>query len=176
MAFFQNQSEDLIQVIATIDAFAEYWELEEDITFDHDRISSVIRGMWADFPANGGLSAASVFKKAANFFCYFVGERPIITTFPEEIFGEIVKIHNHQNVMIGFQIVANMLDGATINRAGQEPIVLQTPLRMSKHSYCDLIDACHSITSQAHFMMVALLLEQITYRNNPDASDELIML
>jgi len=166
--FFESEQDDYKLTLSTIDGFAEGLGIRLGV--DDIKISSIIRLMWQEFPARGGLTQASTFKKAACFFCYFIAERPVQTTFSESQFGDLVAIPNHQNVMIAYNIVSNMLDGATIVSDDGSVKYLDKPLRLSKHSYCDLVFACRNLVPHSDFHTVALLFEQISYRNNPDAS------
>jgi len=174
-SFFQSQSSDYEFILAHIDAFRDHWELDS-IIFDESKISTVVHSMWAEFPAKGGIEEASTFKKAANFFCYFIAERPIISVFPREIVSDLSEIENHQNVMIAFDVVAKALDGATIIKSDDNIITLDKPLRLSLHSYKDLISSCRRITPSDHQHIIALLFEQISYRYNSNASNSIIDL
>ena len=174
-SFFQDQSTDYEFILAHIDAFSDHWGLGS-IMFDETKISAVVHSMWAEFPAKGGIEEASTFKKAANFFCYFIAERPIISVFPQEIVSDLSEIENHQNAMIAFDIVAKALDGATIIKPDEDDITLESPLRLSLHSYKDLIFACRRVTPAEHQHLISLLFEQIAYRHNPKASNSIINL
>ncbi|MBN2907755.1 MAG: hypothetical protein JXJ18_13675 [Rhodobacteraceae bacterium] len=174
MLYETDGTQDLLNVLAAIDGFAEGLGLS-DLSVDVDQVEAILRGMRQDFPAQGGSSAASPFKKAANFLCYFVAQRPVKNPFPAEVVGsEIARIQNHQNVMVGLHIAVDALHNATIHRC-DGPIVLSERVRMSKHSYVDTIQACSSISPSSHFHLVSVFLEQLCYRFNPTASYELVV-
>jgi len=165
---------DYGNVLAHIDGYAKGLGLPP-IDVDGDKVSTVIRGMRFDFPAQGGEVGASPFKKAANFFCYFVAERPILNPFPKDVVGvNIAAMLNHQNVMVAYDMAIECLHNATIHRADKE-FVLKERILLSKHSYTDLIQACGSIMPQTHFHIMSVLFEQLAYKFNPDASYDLVV-
>lgn len=59
----------------------------ERVNVDAQGVFSLLRGMHTDFPYPEGEDGASVFKKAANFVCYFMAHRPIVTPLPEDVLG-----------------------------------------------------------------------------------------
>ena len=161
--------------MAAIDGFAEGFDLS-NLSIDLDKIEEILRGMRESFPAQGGSDAASPFKKAANFMCYFIAERPVKNPFPDDVVGTTIScIANHQNVMIGLHIAIDALHNATIDRTDRK-ITLSNRIQMSRHSYIDTIQACASVTPSSHFHLVSVFLEQLCYRFNPDASYELLQL
>jgi hypothetical protein len=173
MLYQVDGKRDLAMVLAAIDGFSEEWNLR-NVAIDLDKVEAVLVGMRHDFPALGGTDAASPFKKAANFFCYFVAECPVKNPFPQHAVGATISaIPNHQNVMLGFSIAIDALHNATIKRSDMN-IVLSNRIKMSKHSYIDTIHACKSLVPQTHFHIVSVLLEQLCYRFNPHASYDLI--
>lgn len=132
------------------------------------KIEGIIAGMRMDFPHCDGEDAASPFKKAANFLCYFIAERPLLQPFPADIVGDgIAKITNHQNALTGLSFVRKALHGATLYHKGSV-IQIKEPIRLSKHSLEDIIDALQCVTPSDHFKLVSVLLEQLAYKANPD--------
>lgn len=169
MLFCENETDDFANVLASIDGFALGLGVSP-LSIDESSISSVLVGMRNDFPAQGGTAKASPFKKAAHFLCYFVSEAPVRTPFGPEIVGpDISRISNHQNSMVGLSIVFDALHNAKINR-DDAAIVLSNKISVSRHSYIDIVQACSSIPPSSHFHIVSVLLEQICYRANPNAS------
>ncbi|MEZ5490256.1 MAG: hypothetical protein R3F50_08045 [Gammaproteobacteria bacterium] len=159
---------DSINVLAFINDFALGIGVK-DLEIDERALDGVIVGMRADFPHCDGAEEASPFKKAANFLCYFVAERPIVNGFPEGSIGESLRrIHNHQNALIGFLFVCKMLHKATIHRTNGETLTIENPIRFSKHTLEDVVEAFSVITPQNHFKVIAVLLEQLAYKTNPD--------
>lgn len=170
MLFNESEQQDLNAVLASVDAFSEAWGLGS-LAIDVEAVTSTLRGMRQDFPAQGGSAMASPFKKTANFLCYFVAERPIRNSFPTDVIGqELAAVRGHQNAMVGLHIVFDALHEATIIRSDGTVVALEERVAISRHSYCDLVQACSTLTPQNHFHLVANLLEQIVYRSNPNAS------
>lgn len=172
-SFFQDELNDRVLLLSAIDGYAEGFGLK-GIDINTGIVDGIIRGMRAEFPANGGLAQASAFKKAANFFCYFVADRPISTKFPAEAIGELSELENHQNIMTAYHIVVSCLHKATVKKSG-EVIILDEPIKLSAHSYADFIEACKAITPSSHFHLMSVFFEQLAYRFNPDASNDLII-
>lgn len=169
MLYQADEISDLTNVLAAIDGFAEGFGLSA-LSVDVVAIEAILRGMRQDFPAQGGSSAASPFKKAANFLCYFVTERPVKNPFPAEIIGDdIARVSNHQNAMVALHIAVDALHNATIHRA-DGAITLSARILMSKHSYVDAVQALSNIQPSSHFHLVSVFLEQVCYRFNPTAS------
>lgn len=169
MLYDTDETIDYVNVLASIDGFAEGLNIS-NLNVDLDQLESVLRGMRLSFPAQGGSEKASPFKKCANFLCYFVSQEPIKNPFPERIVGSTVaKIKNHQNAMVGLHIAFDALHNSTIHR-DDGIFHLANKIELSRHSYIDIIQACSSISPASHFHLVSVLLEQISYRTNPEAS------
>src|SRR4051794_26270879 len=72
-----------------------------------------------DFPHREGLEKASPFKKAANFFVWFVASRPIQDELPLSLIGpELRSIQNHQNVIFAYHMAIDCLTGAELHKNG----------------------------------------------------------
>lgn len=140
------------------------------LNFNDSALRSAILTMEANFPHNDGLENASPFKKAATFITYFVAERPIEEPFPVETLKSLTGIKNHQNAIFAFEYAIDMLHGAVIKRSDGKEVTLENRINVSHHSYRDIIDALSVITPQSHFQLVSVLLEQLAYRANNDAS------
>lgn len=172
MLYQADENADLLTVLAAIDGFADGFGLS-NLTVDIDKVEAILKGMRLDFPALGGSAMASPFKKAANFLCYFVAEKPVKNLFSAAVVGdEISRVTNHQNVMVGLHIAIDALHNATIQRK-DGPVILSERIRMSRHSYTDTIQALAVIQPQSHFHLVSVFLEQMCYRFNPTACYEL---
>lgn len=131
-------------------------------------IEAVVKGMKFYFPHIDGLEKASPFKKAANFLCYFVAEAPIRDSFPQDKIGlRLSKLPNHQNAIVGFMFICKALHGATLQRKNQV-ISLKNPIKVSRHSLEDIVDALTTISPQTSFKLVSVFLEQLVYKTNPD--------
>ncbi|MFH1098112.1 MAG: hypothetical protein V1749_11550 [Candidatus Desantisbacteria bacterium] len=141
----------------------------ENIDIDTRKVYAVIMGAKQDghYPT-GGANRASVFRKLASFISYFVAERPIINAFPVNKIGE--KLHcisNHQNAIIALEIANSSLKDAQIYRS-DGMFLLTNEIKLSDHSYVDIIDALTGVTPSIGMKLVAVLLEQMAYRQNPD--------
>jgi hypothetical protein len=163
----EDQLEDVINVLAFIDKFTSGLGVN-GIEIDTRIIEGVVKSCKLDFPCKDGIEKASAFKKVANFICFFIAERPIIEPFPKEIIGEnLAKIENHQNAIVAFELAKMVLHGAHITREDGE-FNVKHEIKVSAHSYIDIIESLASITPSLHFKMVAVLLEQLVYKSNPD--------
>jgi hypothetical protein len=115
----------------------------------------------------GGVAKASAFRKLASFISFFIALRPIINAFPEDKIGEdLYRINNHQNIIIALSISMDSLYGAKIYRDDGE-FELSNPIKISDHSYVDIVDALSGVTPSNGMKMVAVLLEQMAYKQNP---------
>lgn len=166
MLFF-NPQEDFVNTLQFINDFTEKLEIKNP-RVDPYKISALISGAKHDghYQA-GGVENASGFRKIAFFMSYFISERPIIDAFPKDKIGEtLYNTNNHQNAIIALEIAIDSLYGAKIYR-DNVTFVLDNKIRLSKHSYNDIIDALSDVTPSRGVKMVAVLLEQMVYRQNP---------
>lgn len=128
-----------------------------------------------DFPHVDGVAKASPFKKAANFFVWFVAEKPIVDELPDEIITpELKRVPNHQNVIFAYHMAIDCLHGADLQKNGSS-VVLRNKIKVSSHFFHDFVHAYSCATPQSDFKPVSLLFEQLAYKWNPDAPyDEVI--
>lgn len=169
LIFTGKPHQDYNNILAVLDAFAI--KRCVDLKINEEKLYRIVFGIYQDFPCVDGLEGASVFKKSANFLCYFISERVVESPFPE---GKLKKdwrnINNHENVILGLFIVAKALLGATINKTdGTGDFIIEHPIQLSKHSYGDMIYALSQATPSTSFHVVTILLEQLVYKNNPEA-------
>ncbi|HAB55090.1 MAG TPA: hypothetical protein DCE61_01610 [Cellvibrionales bacterium] len=153
--------EDMIATCAFIDEFLGALGLES-ADIDLNKIASILKGMRHDFPCNGGVENASMFKRVANFMSYFCAETPIVTSMPAG-YGDLsnYKLNPIVAVAIGF----NSLVGSTIYK-GEGPCIIKS-LRISTHSYFDFLDLLGSgLSPHSHIHWVSLFLEQLVYKSN----------
>lgn len=61
-------------------------------------------------------------------------------------------------------------------RGNGEEFVIKKRIQLSEHSYIDIIQALCDLTPAAHFKLVTVLLEQLTYKSNPECQYEYIEL
>jgi len=144
------------------------------VDIDADGLYSAIQQMHIDFPYPGGADGASPFKKVATFVCYFMASRPVNTTIPEEILGNM-SLNNpvtFTNAMVVLVIAIECLKGATVTWSNGEQKRLENRIELSKHSFIDIADAITTVTPSASFKLVSVLFEQMAYKNNPDCQYE----
>jgi len=165
---------DLFALLTYINDFTKSLGVE-GVVIDPDETRSILLGMRQDFPHIDGLEKASAFKKVANFMAFFISQRPIQSTFPKSIVGEeLAALLNHQNAMVSFQLAVDCLDGAEIYKKNGDTITLDNRIKVSKHSYIDIIEALCGITPMLHLKILAVFLEQLAYKSNPDSQYELV--
>lgn len=164
--FFIN----LASIAVYIDSFAKslgFTELRVDSSGLNTIAAALVR---PDFPHIDGLEKASPFKKAANFFVWFVAAKPILDELPNTLVTPQLKsIANHQNVIFAYHMAIDCLHGATLYR-DNKPIVLKEKIKVSKHFFTDFVDAFSAAVPSIHFKVVSLLFEQLAYKVNKDAS------
>jgi hypothetical protein len=132
-----------------------------------------------DFPHVDGLEKASPFKKAANFFVWFVGERPILDELPVALITpELKRIPNHQNVIFAYHMAIDCLHGAELHKEGKEGqkeiAVLEQKIKVSNHFFHDFVYTYCAATPSADFKPVSLLFEQMAYKSNDVSYPEVI--
>jgi len=161
---------NLSSIAVYIDRFAKKLGIPE-LRVDSEKLTSVAGVLVRpDFPHADGLEQASPFKKAAYFFVWFVGERPILDGLkPEILGGDITGIPNHQNVIFAYHLAVDCLEGARIFRQDGQNVELTNRIKVSYHFYRDFVEAFSSTVPEDDFKKVSLLFEQLAYRDN-DAS------
>lgn len=170
---FIDPKADLENTLVFINEFTKKIGAKNSVIVDPGIISTLIKLAVEDkHYLNGGASEASVFRKLASFVAFFVALTPIRNGFPtSSIGGALADIHNHQNAILSFEIARESLHGATIYRKDGE-CVLKNPIKVSEHSYIDIIEAFAGVTPSCGLRLVATLLEQMAYRYNPECAYE----
>lgn len=169
-----NPDIDIVSLLTYIDEFTKSLG-EENVQIDVEKCMSVLQVIRNDFPHKDGLEQANVFKKIANFVCYFIAERPIVSTFCVESVGEsLSKINNHQNAMVALQIAIDSLHGGVVKADSKDRQILKNRIQLSQHSYIDIIDAIRNISHVNHFRLLTVFLEQLAYKSNPDCQYKLL--
>lgn len=165
---FINPHKDLVHTLQYINDYTKDLGII-DVDIDVNKVREIIAIAKEDgHYAAGGAEYASVFRKLASFASYFVAERPIINAFPVANIGEdLHRISNHQNAIIAFEIAIASLKDAAICR-GDGTFLLANEIKLSKHSYVDIVDALTGVTPLTGMKLVAVLLEQMAYRQNPE--------
>lgn len=153
-----------------IDSFAKEF-LGKPIQIDLESLTKVAAALQRpDFPHQEGVEKASPFKKAANFFVWFVALRPIISDFPADIIGDdLARIENHQNVIFAYDFAVSCLEKAKLYKK-DVTVELTNRIKVSHHFYSDFIEAFSAAMPATHFKMVSLLFEQMAYKVNEGAS------
>lgn len=165
---FHTPEEDIVYTLQYINDFTKKIGALDQVV-DDQKIVALIRAAESDglYP-NGGTAAASVFRKMGSFVVFFVSERPLVEPFPKGVMIEdLRKIPNHQNAILAFEIAKDSLHKAKINRK-DGVFVLENRIETSRHSYIDIVDALSHGSPATSMKMVAVLLEQLAYRRNPD--------
>jgi len=164
-----NVDIDLFALFTYVNDFTKSLGVE-NVVIDPNEVRSILLGMRQDFPHIDGLEKASAFKKVANFMAFFISQRPIQSTFPKDIIGDnLAKLVNHQNAIVSFQFAIDCLDGAAIYREDGKTITLDNRIQISRHSYVDIIEALCGVTPMSHLKILAVFLEQLAYKSNPDS-------
>lgn len=168
MKFFFNErpEDDVVAILAFINGLAEIYCPDTGIFIDVPKIQTIAQGIRVDFPHKDGLEQASIFKQVSNFMNYFISERPVLGSF-SNLPAEILNIRNHENAIVAMLLGFSALHNASINK-GTETITLSAPIKLSKHSFIDMVDALANIAPNTHFKVLTVLLEQISYKTNPE--------
>ena len=158
---------DLLGLLMYINNFTKSLGVSQ-VVIEPDIVQSLLLGMRQDFPHVDGLKKASAFKKVANFMAFFISQKPIRSIFPKSVIGnKLAALVNHQNAMVSFQLAIDCLDGAIIYRS-EKTITLNNRIQISTHSYTDIIEALCGVTPATHLKMLAVFLEQLAYKSNPE--------
>ncbi len=115
----------------------------------------------------------SPFKKCAAFAVAFMGDNyPMYGGFKSHPKIDLLKTQNHHvGAVLLYDYTRFCLDGAELDKGG-ELVRLKNPIKVSEHTYYDIIHALCMINKHgmACFSLLSLLLEQLAYAENPDAS------
>jgi hypothetical protein len=115
------------------------------------------------FPCVDGLENANIFKKASVFLCEFIGEQIIENIESDSFCDKITKIPSYESAIVGFHVVTTLLNGAIVGGR-----TIENPIELSQHSYIDIIDALSSASINTSFRLIAVFLEQLVYKTNPN--------
>lgn len=162
----ENNNEQIERILAFINDFGNNMGVNP-VTVDIQSVTGIVRSMHHKFPHKAGVENASVFKKAANFLCLFIAQRPVESILPETYSVAFSEIPDSLNTILAFEIVRESLKGARIKRLDGTEFILENRIALSKHSYIDIIDALTHATPSSHFKLVSVLLEQLAYKTNP---------
>ena len=96
--------------------------------------------------------------------CHVARQRPVRTPLPERFLPILRAIPNHQNALLGFMVADAILEGAKVKSNGATHTL--GPLEVSRHSFIDIIEVLSEAVPKHGFKPIAVLFEQITYKNN----------
>ena len=153
----QGVNQDVLTIEGLVTGFCSRYP-DSNAQLNTASVTGLMHGMRQDFPYADGLQGASPFKKAANFICYWVAERPLTLDPPPT---------DNINAHFALMVAIRSLHGASLGD-GESKRVLENPIELSKHSFVDIADALSNATPQNSFKLVSVLLEQMTYKTNPD--------
>lgn len=159
---------DVANVLTFITSYFAQFGVENPVV-DAQAIDSVVRGMRQNFPHAAGMDQASPFKKAANFACWFVAQKPIGTQLPIDFLSGELSHSKYTNAVLALSIAIEALHGATLKwRCDGSEHVLENEIKLSKHSFVDIVEALAEGSPLTNFKLVSVLLEQMAYKTNPD--------
>lgn len=168
----ENVYYDLRNLLSFIDSFCDELGFKS-FQIDKNKLVGLLHLIRENFPHKDGIENANPFKKIAYFIVNFIAERPMETSFKDDFKINNIQlntINNHQNAIIAYAIAVESLVNAEIFRPSGEKIKMTNKIKVSKHSYVDIIDALSGVTPSEHFKIIAVLFEQLAYRANPYAS------
>lgn len=170
LLYTPSLNENVASIANYVDKFAKGLGLKS-LGIDPNRLYSVAGSLVRpDFPHVDGIEKASPFKKAANFFVWFVAERPIVDEIPSAIIGaDLSGIPNHQNVIFAYHMAVDCLENAQIFRK-DSVITLSERISVSRHFFCDFVEAYSAAVPMHDFKKLSLCFEQLAYCANPCAS------
>ena len=159
---------DVANILTFITSYFAQFEVESPLV-DAQAIDSVVRNMRHDFPHAAGVEQASPFKKAANFVCWFVARKPVLTQLPIDFPGGERSDTKDTNAVLALSIAIEALHGATLKwRCDGSEHVLENEITLSKHSLMDIVEALADGSPVTHFKLFSVLLEQMAYKTNPN--------
>lgn len=179
MIYTDNWKQDVLNILVAIDGFFEGYIKEEltveSVDIDTARVEQVVKYYTHNFPhMHGGIKEASAFKKSAVFLCSFISMKPITNVdYPCGIDQHYSFSHPlakyGPNAVFAIAFVVHLLLGVRINgRKDGRECLISRQIAITEHSYNDLMCALSSdITPEHHWMLLAILLEQMVYKTNP---------
>lgn len=158
LLFNDKPKDDVVNILNFIQDLSPKY-CDKKISIDTFKIEAIIQGLRIDFKNK---KESNKFKQIASFMAYFVAERPIYAPFEyNSIPDEILAIPNYENAMIALLVGLNLLNDTNDKPYDIDSLPVSTVL--SEQSFINLIGALSDITPQAHFKLLAVLLEQLAY-------------
>lgn len=168
LLYNEQLQKDALNIFEYINVFTESVGLPP-IDIDVNKVGTICRRIRDDFPCGYGLENASIFKKAAVFIACFIESSPldkdllINTELPAEI-----KSKNF-NAVIALGLAFKFMSLAKVTRSDGEIFYINKGIKLSWHSYCDILDMLsHGISLSTHFMVLSLLFEQMVYKTHKE--------
>lgn len=158
---------DILSIVSHIDEFGASIGIS-DVLVNVPMVKGIVLGMRKDFPHEPGVEAASLFKKTANFMCYFMATKPISSPMP----GDLGKLSACEtNAVFAVDIGLHALRGGIIHKKSGDQAI--DSVRLSVHSYFDLVDLLsRGVVPQSHIHWLSLYLEQLVFKANPSIEYE----
>jgi len=168
LLYNENLIKDKLNILQYIDSYTNAIGLS-DVEIDLNKIDLVCLRIRDEFPCKFGISEASIFKKTAVFVSCFIETSPLEksllnnSNLPKEL-----KAIN-ANAVVALGIAFQFMSMAKVTRSDGEVFYLNQGIKLSWHSYYDILDMLsQGINLQTHFMVLSLLFEQILYKTHCD--------
>lgn len=121
-----------------------------------------------------GYEEPSPFKRASAFVVAFIAHCPIVGQFERHsLGGHFEQTPRWSGAIIAFEYARYMLAGAELRRDDGTTVTLDKPIKVSEHTYIDIIQAIARMGADSEmaseFHLTALLLEQLAYMENGQA-------
>lgn len=122
-----------------------------------------------------GIPNPSPFKRCAAFALAFMDAEhyPIYGEFKNYKYcSELETMRHFSGAVLVYEYIRYCLEGAVLNRSDDSTYTLSSPIKVSEHTFFDLIHALTLLSSDgpAAFHLTSLLIEQIAYLENVGAS------
>jgi hypothetical protein len=116
----------------------------------------------------------SPFKKCAAFAIAFMDDdkHPVYNEFEKHKYKEELKHYpKFSSAILLFEYIRFSLEGAILIKEDGTQDILENPIKVSKHTYIDIIYTLSLLPSDgpATFHLLALLFEQLAYQTNDAA-------
>lgn len=168
MLYNEHLEKDILNICEYINSYTLSVGLA-GVELDVNKVETICRRIRDDFPCKYTLEKASIFKKAAVFIACFIESSPLdkdvlmSTKLPND-----VKDKN-ANAVIALGLAFQFISLAKVTKSNGEVFYIKNGIKLSWHSYVDILDMLsQGISLKTHFMVFSLLLEQIIYKTHKD--------
>lgn len=168
MLYNNSVTQDKLNILEFLDSFSKAAKVE-NLAVDLGRLDVVCLRMRDDFPCSYGIDNASIFKKAATFVTCFIESSPLDRdAFKNGELLDDVKSKN-ANAVVALSIAFKFMSLAKVTRSDDAIFYINKGIKLSWHSYCDMLDMLsHGVNLNTHFMSLSLLFEQIVYKTHKE--------